>query len=207
MTGVLVSHSTPSSVPATSAASVGGRTLRSRRGQATPTISVTVAIAAAPKLTCWIRLGHSPMAWSGPPVVTGAPRNGSVCSRMMMIPIPDMKPEITEYGVYAASRPIRSTPSRIWIRPVRITIVKTSVRLSACVVTMTAIATAIGPVGPEICDFVPPNTAAKKPTAIAPYSPATAPSPDATPKASATGSPTTAAVTPPKTSPRKTRRL
>ena len=35
-------------------------------------------------------------------------------------------------------------------------------------VTMTAIATDIGPVGPDIWDFVPPNTAAKKPTAIAP---------------------------------------
>ena len=67
---------------------------------------------------------------------------------------------------------------------------------------MTAIATAIGPVGPEICDRVPPNTAAKNPTAMAPYSPATAPRPEATPNASATGSPTTAAVTPPNKSPR-----
>ena len=33
---------------------------------------------------------------------------------------------------------------------------------------MTAIATAIGPVGPEIWERVPPNTAAKNPTAIAP---------------------------------------
>ena len=40
--------------------------------------------------------------------------------------------------------------------------------VSACMVTMTAIATDIGPVGPDICDFVPPNTAAKNPTAIAP---------------------------------------
>ena len=42
---------------------------------------------------------------------------------------------------------------------------------------MTAIATAIGPVGPDICERVPPNTAAKKPTAIAPYMPASAPKP------------------------------
>ena len=33
---------------------------------------------------------------------------------------------------------------------------------------MTAIATAIGPVGPEIWERVPPKTAAKNPTAIAP---------------------------------------
>ena len=34
-----------------------------------------------------------------------------------MIPTPDMKPEITEYGVYPTNRPIRSTPSAIWISP------------------------------------------------------------------------------------------
>ena len=63
--------------------------------------------------------------------------------------------------------------------------------------------TVIGPVGPEICDGVPPNRAAKKPTKMAPYSPAMGPAPEATPKASASGSATTAAVTPPKISPRR----
>ena len=48
------------------------------------------------------------------------------------------------------------------------TTVNASERLRAWLVTTTAIATAIGPVGPDICDRVPPNTAAKKPTAIAP---------------------------------------
>ena len=89
--------------------------------------------------------------------------------------------------------------------PAMTTIVNASVRLAAWLVTMTAIATAIGPVGPDIWDFVPPNTAAKKPTATAPYIPAIAPSPDATPNASDTGNPTTAAVTPPKRSPRNVR--
>lgn len=86
--------------------------------------------------------------------------------------------------------------------PARMTMAKASPRLSGPArVTTAAIATDIGPVGPEIWDLVPPNTAAKKPTAIAPYIPATAPSPDATPKASATGRPTTVAVSPPKMSP------
>ncbi len=49
---------------------------------------------------------------------------------------------------------------------------------------------------------VPPNRAAKKPAAIAPYKPAAAPRPDATPKANATGSVTTAEVIPPERSPR-----
>ena len=48
------------------------------------------------------------------------------------------------------------------------TIVNALGRLSALAVTITAMATDIGPVGPEICERVPPNTAAKNPTAIAP---------------------------------------
>ena len=48
------------------------------------------------------------------------------------------------------------------------TIVKASAMLSAKVLTMTAIATVIEPVGPDISPRVPPNTAAKKPTAMAP---------------------------------------
>ena len=38
----------------------------------------------------------------------------------------------------------------------------------AWVEMITAMATVIDGVGPEICDRVPPNTEAKKPTAIAP---------------------------------------
>ena len=48
------------------------------------------------------------------------------------------------------------------------TMVNAAARLSAWRVTTTAIATAMGPVGPEIWERVPPNTAAKKPTAMAP---------------------------------------
>ena len=77
-----------------------------------------------------------------------------------------------------------------------------SVRLDEWLVMITAMATAIGAVGPEICDRVPPNTAAKNPTAMAPYRPAAAPNPDATPNASETGRATTAEVSPPNRSPR-----
>ena len=63
---------------------------------------------------------------------------------------------------------MRKTPRSAWIIPAMITIVNASARLLAWAVTMTAIATDIGPVGPEICERVPPKTAAKNPTAIAP---------------------------------------
>ena len=36
---------------------------------------------------------------------------------MIITPMPDMNPEITEYGVKATKRPILSTPSRICISP------------------------------------------------------------------------------------------
>ena len=83
------------------------------------------------------------------------------------------------------------------------TIVATSARLSACWVTMTAVVIAVGPVGPDICAGVPPSTAAKNPTTIAPYNPATGPKPEATPKAEARGKATTAEAIPPKMSPRR----
>ena len=83
------------------------------------------------------------------------------------------------------------------------TIANASPSVEACVVMITDMATVIGAVGPEICDRVPPNTEAKKPTAMTLYIPAAAPRPEATPKASATGSATTADVRPPKKSPRK----
>ena len=101
---------------------------------------------------------------------------------------------------------MRSTPSSTCSRPPSITTVRASVRLDAWLAMITAMATAMGAVGPDIWDRVPPNTAAKKPTAIAPYRPAAAPSPDATPKASDTGNATTVEVIPPKRSPRNVSR-
>ena len=92
MTGVLLSHRTLSSVPARSAARVGGRNCLSLFGQRTPTASVTAAMANALKLMSGITSGHDLTAPSGPPCATGAPRNGSVCSRMMITPMPDMNP-------------------------------------------------------------------------------------------------------------------
>lgn len=62
---------------------------------------------------------------------------------------------------------------------------------------MAAITTVIGPVGPETWAGVPPERAAKKLTKMVPYKPAIGPTPEATPMAMASGSATTAAVSPP----------
>ena len=61
--------------------------------------------------------------------------------------------------------------------------------------------TVIGPVGSEISVDVPPNNDANKPIIIAPYRPASAPAPEATPKVKASGNETIAAVKPPNASP------
>ena len=105
--------------------------------------------------------------------------------------------------MYTTNRPVLNRPSAICRSPASTTTVKASPSVEACVVTMTDMATVMAGVGPEIWNRLPPNTDAKKPTAIAPYRPASAPRPEATPKASETGSAITADVTPPKTSPRK----
>lgn len=68
--------------------------------------------------------------------------------------------------------------------------------------TIPAVTTVIGPVGPVICDGVPPNRAAKKPQKILPYKPANGPRPEATPKAKARGRATTAVVTPARSVPK-----
>ncbi len=64
-------------------------------------------------------------------------------------------------------------------------------------VKIAAITTVMGPVGPDTWAGVPPHSAAKKPTKIAPYRPAIGPAPEATPIAIASGRATTAAVRPP----------
>ena len=43
--------------------------------------------------------GRSPTAPMGPSGEVGAPRNGNTWISMMMIPMPDMNPEITTAGV------------------------------------------------------------------------------------------------------------
>ncbi len=64
-----------------------------------PTASVTSAMVNALKFRSPMVSGQARTASSGPPVRTGAPMNGMVCSKMMITPMPDMKPAITEYGV------------------------------------------------------------------------------------------------------------
>ena len=47
------------------------------------------------------------------------------------MPIPDMKPDTTTWGVYAMKRPIRDTPSPICRRPARTTTVSASAKVPA----------------------------------------------------------------------------
>ena len=79
------------------------------------------------------------------------------------------------------NRPTRNSPNATWITPASMTMVKASAGLWACWVSTTIIATVMAAVEYAIRAGVPPKTAAKNPTAIAPYMPATGPNPVATP--------------------------
>ena len=65
-------------------------------------------------------------------------------------------------------RPTLSTPSSTCSKPPSTTMAKASPTVDAWVVSTTAMVIVMGPVGPEIWVRVPPKTAAKKPTPIAP---------------------------------------
>ena len=65
--------------------------------------------------------------------------------------------------------------------PASMTMVKASDRLAACCVSTTVIATIMAAEVYAMRAGVPPNTDAKNPTAMAPYMPAMAPNPVATP--------------------------
>ena len=86
----------------------------------------------------------------------------------MMQPMPLMKPEITGKGTKVTKRPRRRAPKTICSMPPMITTVKAIAGCSANCITTAVMTTVIGPVGPETWAGVPPNTAAKKPTKMAP---------------------------------------
>ena len=132
-----------------------------------------------------------------------SPNNTGICKLMIINPMPDIKPVITEDGIFFTYSPSVLMPIKICNKPDKDIIKKTTSRFLSKYKYIEATTTVIGPVGPVICVGVPPNNAAKNPTIIAPYKPGNGPKPDATPNARAKGNATTAAVNPPKKSPRR----
>ena len=94
--GASVSKKTPKTVPAVRAASVAGTHLPNIEGQSTFTPRVAAAMMKACTLNPAIASGMTRSVPVGPPVAGSAPRKGIICRMMMIRPIPDMKPEITE---------------------------------------------------------------------------------------------------------------
>ena len=68
-------------------------------GQKMQTPKLTAAIATALALRFTMASGQARITSSGAPPDPSIPSAGSVCRMMMMMPTPDMNPEITEYGV------------------------------------------------------------------------------------------------------------
>ena len=86
-------------MPAIKATSGAGRKCDRRRGQRKQTASVTAPIATALALMSPSASGNARIAPTAPPGTTGVPRNGKTWITMMMMPMPDMNPEMTTCGV------------------------------------------------------------------------------------------------------------
>ena len=113
MTGASVSHSTPMSVPTASATRVEGRYLSNFLGHSRATARVAAAMERALPSKCSTTPEKLRSVAIVPPAATGAPRNGRVCTSMIITPTPVINPDMTEYGVYVTKRPILSRPSMI----------------------------------------------------------------------------------------------
>ena len=184
-------------VPMISAASAPGIKRPRDAGQKKITPSDTAPIASADRLGSMTAPGIAVSAGMVPPPVGSWPNKRETCSAIMMTPMPLMKPEITGYGTRRMYCPSFMKPKTICSRPASTTAPNTSAGSPDSDAKTPANTTTIGPVGPETCDPVPPNSDAKKPTKMAPQIPAMGPAPDASPKARASGSATTPAVRPP----------
>ena len=131
------------------------------------------------------------------------PSAAGTCCRKMMIAIPSVKPSMTGHGMKVTARPKRNNPPASTMSPAsRHTAARMPVPWSAITGPST---TTMAPVGPETCTFEPPKIAATNPATIAVTSPLSAPAPELTPKASASGNATIPTVTPDSTSPRHVR--
>jgi hypothetical protein len=149
--------------------------------------------ASAPAMVnaATIRLGHCHAEGVMRPAITfkllGKPKRLGIWSRMIRIPTPLMKPEMTGYGIYLMSLPPPMIPYVSWSAPAKkVTINKSSSTWSGerpGVVSFPAsraaarvvITAAAGAHGDETSRGDPPRSGATIPTTTAPMIPASAP--------------------------------
>ena len=169
----------------------GASTMMSATSTAAPTAHGTydqsAAMSAWPAATIAFELCS--------PGSTVAPeKSAGTCCMKMMTAIPRVKPSMTGQGMKDTERPSRRAPAMSTMRPARRLTVATAA--TPCCATIGSSTTTIAPVGPETCTFEPPKTAAMMPATIAVMSPASALTPELTPKPRASGSATMPTVTP-----------
>ena len=135
------------------------------------------------------------------------PKNVCHWKRIIIIPIPPIKPDKTGYDMYLTYWATLTKPNKIWNTPANANdiIIKGSAFVgssekpaSAIIVAATIV---IGPVGSLISVFVPAINEAVIARIIAVYNPASGPKPLCNPKASPIGRAIIAAVSPPVKSP------
>ena len=131
------------------------------------------------------------------------PIAAGTCCRKMITAMPRVKPSITGQGMKVTARPSLSAPAAITTRPaIRLSTATTPTPWAATTGPST---TTMAPVGPETWMLEPPNTAAMTPATMAVIRPLSAPAPELTPKARASGSAMMPTVSPATMSPRQVR--
>ena len=125
---------------------------------------------------------------------TCKPKKSFHCPTQMITPIPVVNPTITGSGMYLMTAPKRASPIANSITPaIRVAICKPTTPYLAVMperITMNA------PVGPEICNRLPPNAEVKNPATMAVYSPCSGLAPEAMANAMASGKATTPTTRP-----------
>src|SRR6185312_2408626 len=174
---------------------------------ATSITSTTISTAATGQATLAQSMSSNACtaATNAPVLGRGSvPTAAGTCWRKMITAIPSVKPSMTGQGMYETTLPSFRIPPSTTITP--------AMRLTSATVpapwaaTTGPSTTTIAPVGPDTWMFDPPKTAAITPATIAVMSPLSAPAPELTPNARASGSATIPTVMPATTSPRHVRR-
>ncbi len=186
--------SSASTVAAATAASEPGKRGEWRDVTSITTATTPTSVSVRSESASVALTARTATAAAFSPAGFATPSAPGTCCRKMIAAMPTAKPSITGHGMNARNRPNRSTPDTSTIRPARMPIAATAPAPS-CATSGTS-TTVIAPVGPETWKFEPPNTPAIRPATIAVVSPAAAPRPVVMPNARASGSATTATVTP-----------
>lgn len=171
-------------------------TVGRHRAPTSMTTATATATATAVQLGCRTNSSTARQVTTSTrsPSGSGTPSTPGICCSPITHAMPSVKPSTTGAGTYCMYRPAFSTARPTSITPAITPTVRTPA--GPYRPTIGTRTTVMAPVGPDTCRFDPPNNAARAPATTAVARPASAPSPEETPKPRASGSATIATVSP-----------